>query len=179
MRVIGKDTLGISKSDMTRLVIFCLLFYVLIFVVVDYIFLEALRPWYDYLVKGIAFSAVFVGLPAYFIKKITKQAIGKVQIPLAVGEDLEAEGIASLIGGKEKYSGKLGLTQQALVFHCYKFNSQTGTVRIYYSDIKQVKPCRIMWFFNNGITVVTKSDHCRFVVNDRSTWITLIKEKIK
>lgn len=176
---IGNDSIGISNSDKVRVVIIFSVVYILVMIAFDWGFDGVLKSWQSYIVKGLLYGFFFAGLIYYSITKLTKKVELKLAIPLAVGEELEAEGVANMFLGKEAIGGKLGITNDTLVFHSHKFNIQKNTVRIPFEDIQSIKPCRVMWMLNNGIEVNTKTDKCVFVVNDRKTWFEVIQKKMK
>ncbi|MDM1444923.1 GRAM domain-containing protein [Myroides odoratimimus] len=176
---IGNDTIGISNSDKITILVFFFTVYVLIMLLFDWLFDGAIKSWENYLLKGLVYSIVLSVLMYYAIKTLTKRVELKLQIPLAEGEELEVYGVANMFLGKEALGGKLGLTEDTLVFHSHKFNIQKSTVRIPFEDIKTIKSCRVMWLLNNGIEVQTATDRCVFVVNDRKTWLEVIQKKIK
>ncbi|WP_121966769.1 GRAM domain-containing protein [Myroides sp. N17-2] len=176
---IGNDTIGISNGDKVKLVLFFFVIYVLIMLGFDWLFDGAIKSWENYLLKGLIYSLLLSGLMYYSIKTLTKRVELKLQIPLAEGEELEAYGVANMFLGKEAIGGKLGITEDTLVFHSHKFNIQRSTIRIPFEDIKSIKPCKVMWILSNGIEVRTDAERCVFVVNDRKAWLEVIKQKIK
>lgn len=176
---IGNDTIGISNGDKVKLVLFFFTIYVLIMLGFDWLFDGAIKSWENYLLKGLIYSLLLSGLMYYSIKTLTKRVELKLQIPLAEGEELEAYGVANMFLGKEAIGGKLGITEDTLVFHSHKFNIQRSTIRIPFEDIKSIKPCKVMWILSNGIEVKTDAERCVFVVNDRKAWLEVIKQKIK
>lgn len=176
---IGNDTIGISNGDKVTLVLFFFTIYVLIMLGFDWLFDGAIKSWENYLLKGLIYSLLLSGLMYYSIKTLTKRVELKLQIPLAEGEELEAYGVANMFLGKEAIGGKLGITEDTLVFHSHKFNIQKSTIRIPFEEIKSLKPCKVMWILSNGIEVRTDTERCVFVVNDRKAWLEVIKQKIK
>ena len=176
---IGNDTIGISNGDKVKLVLFFFVIYVLIMLGFDWLFDGAIKSWENYLLKGLIYSLLLSGLMYYSIKTLTKRVELKLQIPLAEGEELEAYGVANMFLGKEAIGGKLGITEDTLVFHSHKFNIQKSTIRIPFEDIKSIKPCKVMWILSNGIEIRTDAERCVFVVNDRKAWLEVIKQKIK
>lgn len=176
---IGNDTIGISNGDKVKLVLFFFVIYVLIMLGFDWLFDGAIKSWENYLLKGLIYSLLLSGLMYYSIKTLTKRVELKLQIPLAEGEELEAYGVANMFLGKEAIGGKLGITEDTLVFHSHKFNIQRSTIRIPFEDIKSIKPCKVMWILSNGIEIRTDAERCVFVVNDRKAWLEVIKQKIK
>ncbi|MGL4582163.1 MAG: GRAM domain-containing protein [Flavobacterium sp.] len=176
---IGNDTIGISNGDKVKLVLFFFIIYVLIMLGFDWLFDGAIKSWENYLLKGLIYSLLLSGLMYYSIKTLTKRVELKLQIPLAEGEELQAYGVANMFLGKEAIGGKLGITEDTLVFHSHKFNIQKSTIRIPFEDIKSIKPCKVMWILSNGIEVRTAAERCVFVVNDRKAWLEVIKQKIK
>lgn len=175
---IGNDLLEITMKQKLKIAGITILSYTILLVVLDLLFDGSLQSQIYYIIKGgvsgILFSLVFYGVALFFTKKITP----KVEFPLDDDEVVEAYGVANLFMGKEAVGGKLGLTQNALIFHSHKFNIQTGTVRIPLDRIKKIKPCKTLWLVDNGLEVQTDLQTCRFVVNDRANWLKTIKAKL-
>lgn len=176
---IGDDLLRVSLKDRIKIVSLVITCYVLLAIALDWLFDRALDSWHYYLLKGVLFGFLFSAFFYFFIKYMTKRVALNLQIPLAEGEELEAYGVANLFLGKEAVGGKLGITETNLVFHSHKFNKSTGTVRIDFTQIERVKPSKIMWCVDNGLDVFVEGRVCRFVVNNRDQWLTLLKKKLE
>lgn len=175
---IGNELLEVTILQKVKIVATFVVSYILVLVLLDALFEETLQSPIYYLIKGgvsgILFSLVLYGVARFFTKKIAP----KVEFPLDDDEVVEASGVANLFMGKEAVGGKLGITQKALIFHSHKFNIQTGTVRIPLNRIKKIRPCKTLWLVDNGLEVQTDLQTCRFVVNDRATWIKTIQAKL-
>ncbi|MDM1383602.1 hypothetical protein HX024_13015 [Myroides marinus] len=175
---IGNDSIGISNTDKIKLLAVIFAVYVAVIMLFDWLLDGSLKTWDNYLIKGVIYSILFSVLIYVSINKLTKKVELKLEIPLVAGEELEAYGMANMFLGKEAIGGKLGITEDTLVFHSHKFNIQKSTIRIPFDEMTVLKPCRVMWFMNNGIEVQTYDSRCVFVVNDRKTWLEIIHKKM-
>ncbi|MBB1149588.1 MULTISPECIES: hypothetical protein [unclassified Myroides] len=176
---IGEDALGVSKKDATKIVSLVIIGYILLGVLMDWLFDRSLEAWYYYLVKGVLFGVFFSLVFYFFLKKMTKGVLLQLDLPLEEGEVLEAYGVANLFLNRQAIGGKLGITQDYLLFHSHKFNFTKKTVRIAFADIQHIKPCKTMGLIDNGVKVILADQTCRFVVNDRTKWMELLQEKLK
>ncbi len=176
---IGADALGVSKKDAAKIISLVIVAYILLGVLMDWVFDQNLEAWYYYLVKGVLFGVFFSLVFYFFIKKMTKGILLKLDLPLEEDEVLEAYGVANLFLNRQAVGGKLGITQDYLLFHSHKFNFTKKTVRIAFADIQSIKPCRTMGLIDNGLKVNLADQTCRFVVNDRVKWMELLQAKLK
>lgn len=176
---IGADALGVSKKDAIKIVSLVIVTYILLGVLLDWVFNHSLAAWYYYLVKGVLFGVFFSLVFYFFIKKMTKGILLQLDLPLEEGEVLEAYGVANLFLKGQAIGGKLGITQDYLLFHSHKFNFTKKTVRIAFADVQTIQPCRTMGIIDNGLKVKLADQECRFVVNDRAKWMELLEVKLK
>ncbi|WP_410877776.1 hypothetical protein [Myroides sp. DW712] len=176
---IGDDALGVSKKDAIKIVSLVIVTYAILSVLLDWLFDRSLEAWYYYLVKGLLFGLFFSLVFYFFIKKMTKGILLKLDLPLEEDETLEAYGVANLFLSGQAIGGKLGITQDYLLFHSHKFNFTKKTVRIAFADMQSIKPCRTLGVIDNGLKVKLADQECRFVVNDRAKWLELLQVKLK
>ena len=176
---IGEDTLGVSKKDAIKIVSLVIVTYMLLGVLLDWLFDRSLEAWYYYLVKGLFFGLFFSLVFYFFLKKMTKGVLLKLDLPLEEGETLEAYGVANLFLKGQAIGGKLGITQDYLLFHSHKFNFTKKTVRIAFADMQKIKACRTLGVIDNGLKIKLANQECRFVVNDRAKWLELLQGKLK
>jgi len=176
---IGDDALGVSKKDAIKIVSLVIVTYIVLGILLDWAFDRSLEAWYYYLVKGLLFGLFFSFVFYFFIKKMTKGILLKLDLPLEEGETLEAYGVANLFLSGQAIGGKLGITQDYLLFHSHKFNFTKKTVRIAFAEMQSIKPCRTLGVIDNGLKVKLADQECRFVVNDRAKWLELLQVKLK
>ena len=93
-------------------------------------------------------------------------------VPLAPGDGLVRSGLANHFLNFEGRGGRLALTKTELVFVPHAVNIQRGEVRLPRSKLPAWRR-RTLGIVPNGLAVTLKSGKVeRFVVNDRSDWVT-------
>ncbi len=72
--------------------------------------------------------------------------------------------------------GKLFITNKNMIFKTHKYNFREDIRIISFSDIKEIKATKTLWFLNNGLTVfLTDNRKEVFIVDDRKLLLTHLR----
>ena len=92
------------------------------------------------------------------------------------------EAPANLQRGIETVGGRLFLTTERLIFEAHAFNIQSGATVIPLRDVREMWKCwtkilGLIPIFPNSLAVSTaKGKTFRFVIGDRDSWISDVRE---
>jgi len=125
--------------------------------------------------------SLFTGIVLFFGLDILADKLNKsVKPDLKDGEQVEAEGPASYKSNLEAIGGKIFLTNSYIIFKSHKYNFQSRTLIIPYSNIQKLKKSKSLSIIDNILEINTRDKQaCKFIVNESDVWINYINKKIR
>lgn len=127
------------------------------------------------LAAGVATGVLF-GIAIAVMSKMAKPF---VPADLDSDETILHQGPANHFKGREAVGGSLVLTNKRLRFRSHKINVAKHDESFAIAEIKSIAPSRTLGFIPNGVVVELRAGGChRFVVSERSTWVSRVRELI-
>lgn len=123
-------------------------------------------------------SGIFYSALSYLFMHWMSNRTNKVAEELSIqnnGEHLNYSGLANHFKGAESVGGHLFITDDKIIFQSHSYCIQSHSAEILLNNIVDIQPYNCLGVVPNGIKIIQNNRTDKFVVNDRTNVIRILK----
>lgn len=137
--------------------------------------------FFKFIFRGIDTLTIFVffflgfGIPIFIFLKFTSKKNDEIANEINQEGEVCYKGLANHFVDMEGVGGHLFITKDKIIFKSHEFNVQNHSIEIPLQNIIEVKPYNNLGIIPNGLMIIQNGKEDKFVVNNRTKIIEILK----